>query len=461
MEIYGYHQPGLDDIAEYVKPFLNQVPYFGEDEPPRPRLAAATSVQAIGLPRQELVSTNSPLHSNQPPLRTPLLDVICKEIRHNKRSSIPGGAFLVAFINMQANYEDSIIFSKKVNEYKAFATRGFIIHPKPDNTPDIRVGSKLTYRTTWWRPRVVGTVIAKGTNKNRRAYVIAEVLSDDLEVGNKIATQHGQKFTVSEINDYENLSLCEDTDNGTEFYAHAYFPASTINSRNTPGQIYEATSTFNLINQYEFDPTKIDSSRVLSDYEMNNPPTKLKTCYFKYLGTNEYMFTAQSKQVIGKLASLDKLKKNASFTEVLPGIKAKLHDFLKEEVIKVKSELVTCLSNKCKTDVIINKAKSDFNFYLEKINWTQLTQMTQADIAVDVNHALNLLDKALVDISLQSMIAKDVESVKSQKKATAFSEKKKEKSLLKPLKKVKKVQQTKKQTGEEKKNSVKTNGGKK
>ncbi|KAJ3119606.1 hypothetical protein HK100_000234 [Physocladia obscura] len=124
MQIYGYHQPGLEDIAEYVKPFLNQVPYFGEDEPPRPRLAAATSVQAIGLPRQELVSTNSPLHSNQPPLRTPLLDVICKEIRHNKLSSIPGGAFLVAFINMQANYEDSIIFSKKVNEYKAFAWGG-------------------------------------------------------------------------------------------------------------------------------------------------------------------------------------------------------------------------------------------------------------------------------------------------------------------------------------------------
>ena len=58
--------------------------------------------------------------------------------------------------------------------------------------------------------------------------------------GDKFATWHGQKQTVSKIVDAEDMPLCRDTRTGKEFRPQVIMAATTVHNRGTPGQIYEA-----------------------------------------------------------------------------------------------------------------------------------------------------------------------------------------------------------------------------
>jgi hypothetical protein len=94
---------------------------------------------------------------------------------------------------------------------------------------------------------------------------------------------------------------------------------------------------------------------------------------------------------------------------------------MKEEIIEIKKEQLTSLQKSCEPDSVMFSASTDINFSLEKLDVGRLTQMTQAELASDVVHALDILRKKLVDVQLHAIgVSKSAKSVSSNQTKTAF-----------------------------------------
>jgi DNA-directed RNA polymerase beta subunit len=85
-----------------------------------------------------------------------------------------------------------------------------------------------------------------------------------IRVGDKIATQHGQKFTVSEIRPKTDMPKLVCNTTNEEFYPQILVACSSIHNRDTLGQIYEgwaAMSVIKVFNPNEFEGhVVVDSS---------------------------------------------------------------------------------------------------------------------------------------------------------------------------------------------------------
>ncbi|KAJ3318126.1 hypothetical protein HDV06_000806 [Boothiomyces sp. JEL0866] len=288
MEVYGYKRPPLNELNQYSKSFMSFVPYWCYNQAPRPLYASSISPQALCRPRVEVISTSIPIHVSVPVIRTPLVTSLCSEM--SSKSSIPlsfpGHHLLVAFINSKDNYEDSVILSQKVNDWETFAHEGYIAHPIPDSVTSVKKGQVLE-RESWIRPIGSITVLSKGINKNKTSYFIGKIVTKHLMVGDKLATQHGQKFTISKILPEDQMPLCRDTRTGETFKPHIVVASSSIHNRGTVGQIYEAWKTFETINSYDFNPLSLKSHVDMSPSEMFTKPNNCYTCNFtSFSGTD-------------------------------------------------------------------------------------------------------------------------------------------------------------------------------
>ena len=56
--------------------------------------------------------------------------------------------------------------------------------------------------------------MAEGESRNKTSYVLAYMQNCKLRVGDKLATQHGQKFTISQILDDNEMPTCYDEQTG-------------------------------------------------------------------------------------------------------------------------------------------------------------------------------------------------------------------------------------------------------
>ncbi|KAJ3219738.1 hypothetical protein HK099_004578 [Clydaea vesicula] len=281
MYVYGYNTLVTRSAREYMKTFMHMIPYVFNDQAPRPLLASAMSIQAISKPKVEMMSTVVSQYSTFPILRTPLMNAICNDLKDCQSVSIPGFPLLVAFINMRMNYEDSVIISSKINKLKVFSHNGYVCHPYPKSAKDVAVGSTIGPNVEWWRPGHSGVVIGKGHSSSKTAYCIAEMKSKVLEIGDKIATWHGQKFVISQILDEDELPTCIDVKSGKKFKPHIIVASSSIHNRGTIGQIYEAWKTFDLVKSYDFDPKALDTNLVLQESDENSIPPAY-TCNVQY-----------------------------------------------------------------------------------------------------------------------------------------------------------------------------------
>lgn len=285
MRLYGYHKPPVTQPLEYCKTFVHLVPYINLDEPPRPLLASGMSTQALCRPRVEMMSTVTPDNVVSPILQTRLMRDIVDEIGTEPPMTMPGFPLLVAYINMKDNYEDSVIINKKINDLGVFAHTGYVAHPLPMRAIGVKVGAKLTVRDQWFRPSEEGTIVAKGESRSKTSYAVVKMASQSLNVGDKIATHHGQKFTICKVLDEEDMPTCFDTKTGAFFKPHIVVASSSVHNRGTVGQIYESWRTFDHIGRYDFDPRENFEPLVLSARDMTQRPLNSYTCNFRYPGT--------------------------------------------------------------------------------------------------------------------------------------------------------------------------------
>jgi hypothetical protein len=294
MSEYGYKVPSRKNPLEYTRTFMHLVPYAFFDQPPRPLLAGSMSTQAICRPRLTLFSTIVPEHSVDPIVRTPLMDVLCKSLDTTPHLNVPGFPLLTLYANMKDNYEDSIIVSSEVNRLKVFSHRSIVYHPVPYQVPFPRTGAMLNNQVSWWRPYDEGRVIAHGVSKTKMRYVVCEMKCDDLRVGDKVATQHGQKFTISSIRDPEDMPLCVDTNTEREFRPHVVMASSSVHNRVTPGQIYESWAAMEAVGSYTFDPKEQQNPYITGRLGLDKSVLPQRVCTFRIGDDENPVYSARS-----------------------------------------------------------------------------------------------------------------------------------------------------------------------
>lgn len=262
-------------------------PFLVHDEPPRPLLGTGMSVQAICMPRTELSSTVAPLQSFQPLVMTRLTKQINAELTDPrfKLLNIPGVPLVVVFANMQHNYEDAVIINKSVNDRALFAHRGVIYHNVPMNEAELAAGSTVGEGHNWWRPAGSWTVIAERISKNKLRHVVASIKSTCLEVGDKISTIHGQKFTVSQVLTSDEMPTFTCNTTGRRVIADMIVASSSIHNRGTVGQVYECWA-----GRSACEPEELDSARlsgrlsVTTECLQHDTPPEAWTCRVQHHG---------------------------------------------------------------------------------------------------------------------------------------------------------------------------------
>src|SRR5882724_4054509 len=225
---------------EYSSTFNLMAPYVLWNEWPRPTLAFNMSSQAIALPYTTILSTVAPKVSSSPLVLTPLMETFTKQLdRVSPNFDIPGQNIVVLFANFIYTYEASVIVSSEAA--KKSSCKGQLVHSLPSDVRTVVPGTVLNKHThRWWRSGDQGVVVSEGYSRTKGGYIIARIDSPGLRVGDKVATCHGQKQTVSQIVDIDRMPLCYDKHRDRSFRPGMIIAASSIHNRGTPGQLYEA-----------------------------------------------------------------------------------------------------------------------------------------------------------------------------------------------------------------------------
>jgi len=231
------------DVMEYCNTYQLLSPYVLWDKSPRPALGFNMSSQAVCLPEVTIISTVKSVSTSKPVVRTPLMELVCNSMAPDCNWSLPGANVVVLFANLIDTYEDSVVVNARLNKSGVFATKATLNHPLHHSSGNAEVGSTISSSShAWWRSGDDGMVVRGGYNKSKERYVVASLSADGLRPGDKVATQHGQKQTVSRVVEDNLMPICTDTRTGRSFTPDVVMAASSVHNRCTPGQIFEAWS---------------------------------------------------------------------------------------------------------------------------------------------------------------------------------------------------------------------------
>ncbi|KAJ3220938.1 hypothetical protein HK099_003897 [Clydaea vesicula] len=275
----GYKRLDTNNPFDNVKMGIHLIPFFLDDEPPRPALATSMSMQAICRPRVELTSTIAAKHEFLPVVRTPLMQSLIEAMPNRQYISIPGVPLLVVFANMKGNYEDSVIINKSINDLGLFAHASLVHHPVPDRVPVLKAGYKLTEKDKWFRPHANATVVKEGLSRSKARYVTVRMESSVIDIGDKLGTWHGQKFTVSSILSDDEMPTFICCRTNERIIPHIIVAATSVHNRGTLGQIYESWIGMQTVDNIRFDPSKNDKYVIIDSFDEQLPSMQQYSCY--------------------------------------------------------------------------------------------------------------------------------------------------------------------------------------
>jgi DNA-directed RNA polymerase beta subunit len=239
--------------------------------------------------------------SYKPIVQTKLSNNAIEGLVGNKYVNFPGVPILVVFANCNYCYEEACLMHEKVNNQRLFERHGIIHHIVPPEVSELKRGMKLSAVnkpiSKWWRSRDDGIVIKEGVTKQGQRYVSTKVGSQVVNIGDKFATAHGQKFVMSKILTSDQMFTFECTTTGTRFQPHFILAISAVVKRGTMGQLYEAWKSFNVVNDYDFDPRKPYAHTIVDDFTDENSDISPMTAYVLQPGTDQYV-TRSGQRVI-------------------------------------------------------------------------------------------------------------------------------------------------------------------
>ncbi|KAI8609734.1 hypothetical protein BC830DRAFT_1070609, partial [Chytriomyces sp. MP71] len=226
--------------SQCLRTYTLLVPFAEYNEPPRCIMASNMAVQAICRPRTVASSTMRPVNAYFPVVRTALMQRVVDHEMNCNRNFLPGVPLTVLFANMDYNYEDAVIMSTEVNSLRLFARESYVYHPVGFKHELPELGKTVPESATWWRPYDPSVPVGHAYTTTGDRAVLAEIVTDDIAIGDKVATQHGQKFTVSKILTKSEMPHCICNTTGERIYPHIIIASSSCTNRVTPGQIWEA-----------------------------------------------------------------------------------------------------------------------------------------------------------------------------------------------------------------------------
>lgn len=196
------------EMNMYMGTYDLLVPYIELDQPLRPQLGRNMSIQALTVPSVRSSEYTQPLNTSWPIVMTPGMTGLRSMCAIGDPCPVPGRNLVVLFHNMNSNFEDSVVMNKRVHDSGTFNYRSVIQHGTPNNV-SLTVGTRVGHDDQWWRPAVSGTV-AYTFSAGFGNGVGVETDEQPLHVGDKLATQHGQKIVISSIPPDDQMPQCYD-----------------------------------------------------------------------------------------------------------------------------------------------------------------------------------------------------------------------------------------------------------
>lgn len=216
------------------------IPFYRYDTEPRTGLGVGMMKQSLcELPTKGEATMRS-VGRSEPVLKTQFAAILDNSSSEECPMVIPGRNMVMAFINMQQNTEDACIVNKTFAEMGWFTWSGYIDYPLPKDCGKVEAWDVL-FDQSWWKPSIPGLVLKTYVNKHGGMNAYVFVGNTKLEVGDKLATWHGLKFTVGCLMEYNEIPELEDTVSGERFRPNIMVSTKNLN-RGIGGQVREMTA---------------------------------------------------------------------------------------------------------------------------------------------------------------------------------------------------------------------------
>lgn len=183
--------------------------------------------------------------TTEPILKTEFAHVISTKSTDTTPMVIPGRNMVLALVNMQQNTEDACIVSKEFVEMGWLRGLGtylptYVDYPLPKDCGKVEPCDVL-YELSWWEPAGHGLVLKTHVDKHggMNAYVLMG--NTKLEIGDKLATWYGPKFTGGALMSYKDMPELEDTGTGERFKPTIIISTKNLN-RGIGGQVREMSA---------------------------------------------------------------------------------------------------------------------------------------------------------------------------------------------------------------------------
>lgn len=207
---------------------LTYGPFSAFTTEPRINLAAQMMLQGMNdLPVQGDATLIS-LGQQEPIIMTSYMSAIRSTANSDEKISMPNKYMVTAFINRTLNMEDACSIMEEYADSGHFAWLGEINYPIPSDCGYVRPGMMLKNQN-WWKPNLEGIVTRVGVSRMGDPYAVVLVGSRKLEVGDKLATPQGLKFTVGEKIKYKDMPTLVDTETGEEFKPNLLLSTKNVN----------------------------------------------------------------------------------------------------------------------------------------------------------------------------------------------------------------------------------------
>ena len=283
-EVYTSHHPpgykdtqidttGKDSVRACFSAYFGLWAYMKSNRPPRPLIGSVQTPQAHCLPWCPGTAAVSPCYTFNPLTTTTLYESVMKDQidgTANIATYMPGENVGVLYLNMEYNYEDAILVSQRYIENGGFSSVSMVPYLLSQSEYVPPVGSALCSKLSlWWKSPcdpncthkkpVDGASRLVSTSQSVPSGVVYEcerTLQGDLSVkvksfkllghGDKLSTPHGQKgIAVTGIMKPEDLPIIRVR--GCILIPDVVIAMSSIVTRQTNGQLYEAAKTLELL----------------------------------------------------------------------------------------------------------------------------------------------------------------------------------------------------------------------
>jgi hypothetical protein len=232
------------DPDQFFSACVLTIPFYAWTTEPRLNLGLQMLRQALSRSPVQGDFTAIKPYAEPPCVTTPFGMRIISTVHNREDMSMPHIMAVAAFINVWENTEDACVVSTSFSNSPHMMWKAYVDYPLPSDEPMRNVIENITSRP-YWKPDVEGECMRVFMTTDKQPFARTFVACDKLKRGDKLATQHGLKFTVGAIMDDEKMVLLMDTDTKEMFKADILLSTKNM-ARGMGGQLREMAAAMSV-----------------------------------------------------------------------------------------------------------------------------------------------------------------------------------------------------------------------